>query len=304
MQAEPTVTQARAVTRSRVAWGDLQLVLAGAALLVGLVLIGERVAFLAPLRLILGLAYVLFVPGYCLAAALFPHAEDLDGIERVGISLGLSVALVPLLALLLDRLPWGLRLTPILVAQLYLIAIFCVAALWRRGVLAPGEAFSPPQPRPRGWWRGLHAAERRIYALAGGALAIAGLVTAWVLLVPAPDSYMTEFYALGREGRAEDFPRQAGVGETLEVTVGIANHERAAYSYRVELWVQDTWQLERRQQVAELEPFTLAPGEAGRWPVAWSMPWAGQDQQVELLLFRDVETQPYRRLLLWLDVRQ
>jgi uncharacterized membrane protein len=37
-------------------------------------------------------------------------------------------------------------------------------------------------------------------------------------------------------------------------------------------------------------------------PVAWSMPWAGPDQQVEFLLFRQGDTDPYRRLRLILDV--
>jgi uncharacterized membrane protein len=68
-------------------------------------------------RLPLGLVYILYVPGYCLTAALFPAQEDLDGIERVGLSLGLSVAWVPVLALILDWLPWGLRLWPILLGR-------------------------------------------------------------------------------------------------------------------------------------------------------------------------------------------
>jgi uncharacterized membrane protein len=36
-----------------------------------------------PLRVIFGLPFVLFLPGYALIAALFPGKSDLDGIERV-----------------------------------------------------------------------------------------------------------------------------------------------------------------------------------------------------------------------------
>jgi uncharacterized membrane protein len=52
-----------------------------------------------PVRIPLGLAMVLFLPGYTLIAALFPEKEDLDGIERVALSFGLSIAVVPLMGL-------------------------------------------------------------------------------------------------------------------------------------------------------------------------------------------------------------
>jgi uncharacterized membrane protein len=33
---------------------------------------------------------VLFLPGYALIAALFPRKDDLDGIERIALSFGLT----------------------------------------------------------------------------------------------------------------------------------------------------------------------------------------------------------------------
>ena len=36
-----------------------------------------------PVRIPLGLAMVLFLPGYALIAALFPRKDDIDGIERI-----------------------------------------------------------------------------------------------------------------------------------------------------------------------------------------------------------------------------
>jgi uncharacterized membrane protein len=45
-------------------------------------------------RLILGLPLVLFLPCYSLIATLFPRKDDLDGIERVALSFGLSIAIV------------------------------------------------------------------------------------------------------------------------------------------------------------------------------------------------------------------
>ncbi|MBV9358221.1 MAG: DUF1616 domain-containing protein, partial [Chloroflexi bacterium] len=51
------------------------------------------------LRVPVGVVSVLILPGYALCLALFPRFEDLDGLGRVGLSTGLSLAQCPLLAL-------------------------------------------------------------------------------------------------------------------------------------------------------------------------------------------------------------
>jgi len=43
------------------------------------------------IRIILGLPLVLFLPGYSLIATLFSRKDDLDGIERIALSFGLSM---------------------------------------------------------------------------------------------------------------------------------------------------------------------------------------------------------------------
>jgi uncharacterized membrane protein len=67
-----------------------------------------------PARIALGLVFVLFLPGYVLVAALYPRKDDLDPVERLALSLGLSIAVVPLIGLALNYSPWGIRLDPIL----------------------------------------------------------------------------------------------------------------------------------------------------------------------------------------------
>ena len=65
------------------------------------------------LRAVFGLLYVLFIPGYCLQAFAMPSRSELDGKERLALSFGLSLALIPALALILDRLPWGITLASV-----------------------------------------------------------------------------------------------------------------------------------------------------------------------------------------------
>jgi len=59
-----------------------------------------------------------------LIAALFPRRNALDSIERVALSFWLSIAVVPLIGLILNYPPWGIKLEPILIS----ITIFIVVA--------------------------------------------------------------------------------------------------------------------------------------------------------------------------------
>ena len=94
-----------------------------------------------PVRVLLGLLLVLFLPRYSLIAALFPRRGDLDGIERIALSFGLSIAIVPLLGLTLNYTPFGIRLVPILVALSVFTILLAVVACVRRGLVSDGDRF-------------------------------------------------------------------------------------------------------------------------------------------------------------------
>lgn len=83
-------------------------------------------------RWVLGSVFVLFIPGYVAVEALFPKSRDLDGIERFALSVGLSLALVPLVGLLLNYTPWGIRLDPIVISLTILTVGLTAVGLGRR----------------------------------------------------------------------------------------------------------------------------------------------------------------------------
>jgi len=90
------------------------------------------------IRYILGLIFVLWLPGYAFIKALFPKSatsktseKNLDTIERIALSMGMSLALVPIVGLLLNYTPWGIRLTPVVLSLLALTVAFATAALLR-----------------------------------------------------------------------------------------------------------------------------------------------------------------------------
>ena len=92
------------------------------------------------IRYILGSIFVLWLPGYTLIKALFPTKHELDTIERLALSIGLSLAIVPIVGLLLNYTPWGIRLTPVTLSLLALITCFATAALIREHQLKINQA--------------------------------------------------------------------------------------------------------------------------------------------------------------------
>jgi hypothetical protein len=83
------------------------------------------------IRYVLGSIFVLGLPGFTLIKALFPSKKEMDSIERVALSIGLSLAIVPIVGLLLNYTPWGIRLTPITISLLALTITFATTALIR-----------------------------------------------------------------------------------------------------------------------------------------------------------------------------
>ncbi|GBC72899.1 hypothetical protein HRbin04_00294 [archaeon HR04] len=81
-------------------------------------------------RIVVGGAFVLFIPGYALVQLLFPSRE-MDVIERVALSIGLSLAVVPLTGFLLNYSPWGIRLDPIVASVSALSIILAFASVYR-----------------------------------------------------------------------------------------------------------------------------------------------------------------------------
>jgi len=100
--------------------------------------IPENAYPLVYIRYVFGTIFVLWLPGYSFIKALFPvevpiktSSESLDLIERAALSLGMSLALVPITGLLLNYTPWGIRTTPVTLSLLALTTIFATAAIIR-----------------------------------------------------------------------------------------------------------------------------------------------------------------------------
>lgn len=99
---------------------------------------------LIPIRYLLGAISVLFMPGYSMVEALYPRGDEMAPLERLALSIGLSLAVVPLIGLMLNYTPWGIKLIPVVSSNTALtIALLTAAALRKmRYASIPGNCFT------------------------------------------------------------------------------------------------------------------------------------------------------------------
>lgn len=83
-------------------------------------------------RYILGSIAVLFLPGYVTIEALYPREKDLSPLERLALSIGLSLAIIPLIGLVLNYTPWGIRLEPIVSSLTIYVIAFVLIGTYRK----------------------------------------------------------------------------------------------------------------------------------------------------------------------------
>jgi len=277
--------------RIKLASGLLLLNLLVIALVAAITFIPDNV-----LRIILGIPFVLFFPGYALVVALFPGKGRMDSIERVAYSFGLSLAVVPLTALVFNYTPWGISLEPILycVSSFTLITSVIAWVRWRR--LPKGEQFVVEfHPVLPGWVGGARVRLLSIIlviVIVGGVAALG-----YTAAVPRVGERFTEFYILGLEGGASGYIRELAVGEEGSVILDIVNHEKAEVSYRVEVTIDG-------ERNTEVGPVVL--GDEQKWEeiIGFAPKQAGKNQKVEFWLYKNEDSEPHMKpIYLWLDVK-
>lgn len=249
----------------------------------------------SPVRVVLGLPFVLFFPGYTLIAALYPRKTDLDGIERLALSLGLSLAVVPLIGLVLNYTPWGIRLGPIVTSLTMFIMVSSFAAGIKRARLSESERF-PADIRPvstsiRQWpWRTLIASAAVI-----GLLLLAGFRFG-ILGGTKVGEPFTEFYVLGPSGKAEGYPRALLPGQDADVILGVVNHEGRELSYSIQVRAEG-------RSLKTAGPIQLQDEQKWEEKVSFALSRPNEKVKVEFLLLIPGASSPYRSLHLWVRVR-
>lgn len=83
------------------------------------------------IRYVLGAIFVLYIPGYAIVRTLYA-TKTLDFIERNVLSVGLSLAVVPLIGFILDFTPWRIGLTTIFSTLIIVTTTVSTFALYQQ----------------------------------------------------------------------------------------------------------------------------------------------------------------------------
>lgn len=246
-------------------------------------------------RIVLGLPFILFFPGYTLIATLFPRKTALDNIKRVALSFGLSIVVVSLIGLILDYTPWGIRVEPILYSVASFIFITSIIGWVRRHRLPPSECFSTDFQLKVPGWSG-NAWDKTLSVILIIAILAALGTSAYVIAKPKVGEKFTEFYILGQDNGAK-YPKEVVVGEEGEVSIGIINHEYEIVSYRVEVRINGV-------KNNGVEGITLEHDKKWEKIVSFTPDRVGDSQKVEFLLYKNGEGEPcFQPLYLLVNVK-
>ncbi len=249
-------------------------------------------------RTVLGLLLVLFLPGYALIASLFPKKDDLDTIERLALSFGLSIAITPLIGLVLNYTPWGIRLDPILVSLTGVTLLLSALAYYRRKRTPTEDRFSVDFT---GFLHNLQdgfQSESRTGKILSLILVLSIILavatTAYIIVIPKEGESFTEFYILGPGGMASDYPTNLTSGQEGNVIIGIVNHENKNTTYHLIVSSNNTVQLDQILNLQDGEkveiPFNFTAGEPG-------------ERKMEFKIFKlPDDNNVYRSLHLWINI--
>ena len=183
-------------------------------------------------RQILGLVFVLFLPGYAATAALFPENDQIDGIERTALSFGLSIAIVPLIGLALNFTPWGIRLDPIMASVSGFILLASAIGWYRRSRLPVDEKFAIVVDFKMDF-RGMPMVDKLLTIGIVVMLVASVVVLAWAITTPRTGERFTQLAILGPGGMATDYPRNLTTGERATVLLSVKSFEHRLVNYSI-----------------------------------------------------------------------
>lgn len=279
------------------------------ALLVGggllLILIALNVDLGTPvlglLRLLLGLVFVLAVPGYLIQALIFRRIGQIDGYERSALSLVLSIVVIPPMALIFDLLPFAaVDVTSIVLGEVLLVAVLWPVSFYRRMRVLREHRFALAVP----WSRAVSDSDsddlsnplrRRLNLVLIGLFVLVIATVGAIVLFPAPAQEYTEFYVLNELGMTEGIPRSISANTPQRVIIGIVSAEGEPNEYSVEV-------ISDESVLATVDAIRLEPGERFETTIEFTLSERGRDQEVLLVLYLAPTRELYRRLRLIFDV--
>lgn len=257
------------------------------------------------IRTVLALVLIILAPGYSLIAALFPGKADIDVLERMALSLGMSVIIAPLIGLGLNFTDWGIRLDPITVC----ISAFSIATVLiankRRLDMQEESRFSPHMIQSvkamfgEAFPKNAKITDKVLTAVLLLSILLSVSVIAYVIVFPQYGEKFTEFYILGPNGKAENYTTSYHLGDSGTFIIGVTNHEQTNMSYNVLVQLVDN----AMTKTLYTDNMTLADNQTLERTAHITPDMIGTNMKLQFLLYKGGNmSSPYRECHVWVNV--
>lgn len=247
------------------------------------------------LTVVLGIATLFFVPGYLLSVSLYPKTESMGTVERLTLSLGLSVIASGLL-LTVVAYTFGMEARSTSYSLLALTVLLAVFAGMQRRLIPVSSLFVPRFQMARSRWYEKSRFEKLLLALQ--VLSIFILISATARLAVVTnyiEPQYTEFFLLDSHGLAIEYPETMSDTGIESITVGVVSHEGYPTSYELYYWSSDFRTIGRQS-------IQLNDGELWEFDIDISPAIHEGTTKVTFLLQGGNQNSTSRSLYLWLDV--
>ncbi len=222
----------------------------------------------AYIRIPLGIALVLLLPGYATARALFVGRIEATGMYGIGIGFGISIAIIPMVALLLEFS--GIAISPeSTLPALAVWTIFWIAIGLYRSVEQAADKMTPAAFGVN--FRSGGSLSNRIVPITVSLLVAFLLVAVVMSSISRSEQLDTEFFILGSEGEARDYPYAVEPRGDVAVNLGIHNGSDDVQTYFV-LVVETDADSAQRRPIAESSSLLVESGATHAEAISWKMP--------------------------------
>lgn len=126
------------------------------------------------------------------------------------------------------------------------------------------------------------------------AIITSSAILIYILVAPKIGEMFTEFYILGSNGTASDYPTDLNVEKEGKVIIGIVNHEYENITYSLKVIFNGSLIYE--------EYIFLIENEKWESPFTFKATKKGENQKLEFLLYNEQKKEAYRKLHLLISI--
>ena len=199
------------------------------------------------IRIIVGIPFIIFIPGYILTFLLFHKKKTdrgIDTFERITLSFGFSMAIVAILTFLLNYTSAGILLESVLVTIFIFVIGVGFLDIYSWFKVSPNERFVLTINFPK--IKTNFGLNKILTVFLIMSILFVSIIFIYMLINPRNEEEFTCFYLYDSDGGVANYPSTLAVGENATVKIALINHEYKTVNYVIEVWLIDQLTLDNK----------------------------------------------------------